>query len=155
MARYTGTVESIHPPEDAWHYLADLRSLAEWDPSVKRVELVTGRPRRPVAAYTLEVAFLGKTTSLPYRIAEAESPHRIVFTAETDSVHIRDMAEIEPASGGGSKVTWDADLQLRGVRRVFDLPLRVAFSRLGRAAQRGLADQLNRPRRAAPLRRAA
>ena len=32
------------PPEDAWHYLADLRSLAEWDPSVKRVELVTGQP---------------------------------------------------------------------------------------------------------------
>lgn len=145
MARYTGTVESVHPPEAVWKYLADLRSVGQWDPSVRRVELVAGQPRAVGAAYALEVGFLGRATELPYRIAETDPPHRVVFTAETDSVTVRDEARIEPAGAGGSRVTWDADLQLRGARRVFELPLRLAFARLGRAAQRGLAEKLNRP----------
>ena len=155
MPRYTGTVESVHSPEDVWSYLADLRSVAEWDPSVKRIELVSGQPGTVWARYALEVGFLGRTSELPYRVAEIEPPHRVVFTAETDAVTVRDEALIEPADGGGSRVTWDADLRPKGALRLFELPLRLAFARLGRAARQGLAKQLNRRTLAAPTRRAA
>jgi carbon monoxide dehydrogenase subunit G len=155
MARYTGTVESVHPPEAVWNYLADLRSVAEWDPSIQRVELIAGEPRNEGAAYALEVGFLGRTTELAYRIAETQPPNRVVFRAATGSVTVRDEARIEPTDAGGSRVTWDADLQLRGARRVLDLPLRLAFGRLGRAAERGLAEELNRPELVASARRAA
>ena len=36
MARYTGTVDAPHSAEVVWHYLADLRSVEEWDP-IRRV----------------------------------------------------------------------------------------------------------------------
>lgn len=105
MAQFTGTVQSHHSPEEVWHYLADLRSVAEWDPSVDRIELTGGEPRTESARYELEVSFRGKALTLPYRTTEVDPPHRVVFTAGTDAVSVRDEARIEPAGPTGSIVT--------------------------------------------------
>ena len=145
MARYVGTVEASHPQEEAWRYLADLRSVAEWDPSVERIELVAGEPGTVGARYQLDVTFAGQSITLPYRTVEAEPPDRVVFEAQTDSVEIRDEARIAARGAGSCAVTWDADLRLRGWRRVFDLPLRLVFRRVGSRAQRGLAARLREP----------
>jgi carbon monoxide dehydrogenase subunit G len=146
MARYTGTVHAQHGADAVWDYLADLRSTREWDPSVDHVELVGGEPRTESARYELEVRFRGTTLALPYRIVEVDPPHRVVFVAETDSVSVRDEARIEPAGTQASTVTWDANLRLRGFRKVFELPLRVFFNRLGRDAEQGLGERLRKPR---------
>lgn len=145
MARFSGTVDSPHPPEEVWAYISDLRSVAEWDPSVERIDLVAGEPSTAGARYTLRMSFVRNSIELPYRTAAVEPPRRVVFTAETRSVSVRDEAMVEPASDGGSRVTWNADLRLRGPRSLFELPLRLAFSRLGRAARQGLAEELTRP----------
>jgi carbon monoxide dehydrogenase subunit G len=143
MARYVGAVMASRPQEEAWSYLADLRSVAEWDPSVGRVELVSGDPGTVGARYELDVTFGGQSITLPYVTVEAEPPQLVVFEAQTDSVEIRDEARIAAMGPAACEVTWDADLQLRGWRRAFDLPLRIAFHRLGSRAQTGLAEHLN------------
>lgn len=145
MAKYTGTVEAPHGAEEVWHYLADLRSAEEWDPSVDRVELVGGEPRTEVARYHLEVRFGGRSIKIPYRVAELDPPYRVVFEAETDSVSVRDEARIEPKGPAASSVTWDADLRLRGIRRVLDLPFRAIFHRVGDEARMGLSERLHKP----------
>ena len=145
MARYTGMVEAPHSAEDVWHYLADLRSVEEWDPSVEAVELVDGEPRTEGARYELEVRFGRRGINLPYRVVEVDLPHRVVFEAETESVLVRDEARIEPNGPAASSVTWDADLRLRGIRRVLDLPLRAIFHRLGENARKGLGERLRMP----------
>src|SRR5689334_4865490 len=86
MARYTGTVDAPHSAEAVWSYLADLRSIGEWDPSVESVKLTGGEPRTETARYQLEVSFRGRTISLPYRVVEVDRPNRVVFAAETDEV---------------------------------------------------------------------
>jgi uncharacterized protein YndB with AHSA1/START domain len=144
MANYTGTVSALHPPGEVWRYLADLRSVAQWDPSVAAARLVDGKPGTVGSRFEVDVTFLGRTVTLPYTTVEAEPPHHVVFSAETDLVAIRDEARIGPILDG-STVTWDADLQLRGPWRVFDLPLRAAFGRLGDSAERGLRERLNEP----------
>jgi carbon monoxide dehydrogenase subunit G len=145
MARYTGTVDAPHSAEEVWRYLADLRSVGEWDPSVEDVRLVDGEVRTTDARYDLQVNFRGRTLSLPYRVAEVDPPHRVVFTARSESVTVRDEARIESLGPGSSRVTWDADLRLRGIRRLFELPLRAFFSRLGANAERGLSERLQKP----------
>ena len=145
MARYKGTVTAPHAPAEIWDYLADLRSIAEWDPSVEEIQLVSGEPGTVGARYQLEVGFLGSRVSLPYVAVTVERPTRVVFTAETESVVVRDEARIRPLAGGGSSVVWDAQLRLKGARRLLDPLLRLAFSRLGRRAARGLAERLNEP----------
>lgn len=142
MARYIGTVTSPHPAAAVWSYLADLRSIAEWDPSVEEIQLLSGEPGTVGARYQLEVSFLGNRVSLPYVTVTAQSPTRVVFAAETESVVVRDEARIRPMADGGSSVTWDAELRLKGVRRLLDPLLRVAFNRLGGQAARGLGERL-------------
>jgi carbon monoxide dehydrogenase subunit G len=145
MARYTGTVEAPHSAEEVWRYLADLRSVREWDPSVDGVTLVGGEPRTEDARYELEVSFRGRSITLPYRVVEAEPPHRVVFAAENESVLVRDEARIEPTGPGSSTVTWDAELRLRGIRKILELPLRAAFNRVGENAEKGLRERLRKP----------
>jgi carbon monoxide dehydrogenase subunit G len=155
MARYTGTIEAPHSAEAVWSYLADLRSVGEWDPSVESVELTGGEPRSESARYELEVSFRGRSICLTYRVAEVDRPRRVVFTAETDSVSVRDEARIEPVGEGYSRVTWDADLRLKGFRKLFELPFRVLFARLGQNAERGLGERLRKPTLDAPGQRVA
>jgi carbon monoxide dehydrogenase subunit G len=142
MARYKGTVTSHHPASAVWSYLADLRSVAEWDPSVDEIRLLSGNPGTVGARYQLEVSFLGNRVSLPYVTVTADPPTRVVFSAETESVVVRDEARVRPLADGGSSVTWDADLRLKAARRLFDPLLRLAFNRLGRRAARGLGERL-------------
>ena len=143
MARYTETVTSPHAPGEIWSYLADLRSIAEWDPSVEGIRLVSGDPGTIGARYQLEVSFLGGRVSLPYVTVTVEPPSRVIFAAETESVMVRDEARIRPIADGGSSVVWDADLRLKGARRLLDPLLRLAFNRLGNRAARGLSVRLN------------
>ena len=42
MANYTATVSSTRPPDEVFAYLADFRSVAEWDPSVRSAVHVNG-----------------------------------------------------------------------------------------------------------------
>ena len=145
MASYQAIVTARHSPDEVWRYLADLRSIAEWDPSVVAARLVSGEPGIAGASYELEVSFLGRTITLPYVTAKAEAPGLVVFSAETDLLSVRDEARIGLIVDGGSAVTWSADLRLKGPQRILDLPLRAAFNRLGRRAKRGLAERLNEP----------
>jgi hypothetical protein len=142
MARYKGTVSSPHSAAEVWSYLADLRSAGQWDPSVDEVRLVSGTPRTVGAGYELAVSFLGGRVVLPYVTAAVNPPVGVVFTAETGSISVRDEATIRPDATGGSSVTWDAELRLKGVRRLLEPLLRVAFNRVGARAENGLRDLL-------------
>lgn len=142
MARYTGTVASRHSPEDVWRYLADLRSVAEWDPSVEAARLVSGEPGSRGARFEIEVGFLGRRISLPYEAIEVEPPMRVRFTAQTPVMTVSDEARISPRPDGGSSVNWDAELRPRGIWRVADPLLQLAFGRIGSRAERGLEARL-------------
>jgi carbon monoxide dehydrogenase subunit G len=145
MARYSGTVEAGHSAEEVWSYLADLRSVGEWDPSVEHVKLIAGEPRTYGGRYEVEVRFRGRTLTLPYRVVEVDPPRRVVFEAETEAVSVRDEARIDPMGASSSRVTWNADLRLKGIRKVFELPLRPLFNRIGWDAERGLGERLRKP----------
>jgi Polyketide cyclase / dehydrase and lipid transport len=145
MARYTGTVTSPHSPDEVWQYLADLRSVAEWDPSVKDAKLISGTPGRTNARYEIVVAFMGQDLILPYQALSAEAPTSAVFIANTSAVRVRDELAVAPVADGGCVVTWDANLALQGPRRLLDLPLRAAFGRIGSQAEQGLAERLSDP----------
>lgn len=144
MASFTGTVRAAHPQDEVWSYLADLRRIREWDPSVADARLVSGEPGKVGSRYELDVTFLGRTVTLAYETVVSEPPHRIVFAAETDALSVVDEASILPLPAG-SRATWNASLHLKGARRVLELPLQAAFARLGVKAEEGLRERLSEP----------
>lgn len=141
--RYTGTADSPHPPADVWAYLADLRSLTEWDPSVNDVRPTSGEPGAAGARYEVELGFLGRRLTVPYVTVAANPPTSVVFAAQIDGVEIRDEARIRPIIAGGSSVTWAAEMRLHGARHILDPLVQLAFNRLGGRAERGLRERLN------------
>ncbi len=142
MARYVGTIESPRPPDQAFDYLADFSSVAEWDPSAVSAKMLGERPGLGTE-FEVVVGFAGRELPFTYRTIEYERPHRIVLRAESSTVVSEDTITVRAAPDGGSEVTYDADLRPKGLMRLADPVLGLLFKRLGDNAAEGLREKLS------------
>ncbi len=141
MARYTTTVRTDRPVDDVFAYMSDLRNFAEWDPGTKRVVQTLGDGPGLGSRYDVTARGPGRDIVLPYQVIEW-STHE--FSARADGKHLTSLDHISVrADGGVTLVTYEAELQLKGLLSVADLGLRVVFGRIGDKAAAGLARQLN------------
>ncbi len=143
MARYRTTIQLKKSPEEVFEYLADFANAREWDPGVVEGENLTGQPLGPDSRFRLVARFLGRRVPLEYRISTFEPPRRVVFQADQAAVCSTDEIRVA-AVGGGTSVTYDADLRLKGpLGRLMDPLLGLAFRRIGDRAAVGLGKALN------------
>jgi len=138
MARYAATVTTDRPPEEAFDYLADFSSVSEWDPGVREARRLDGGEVREGARFEVVARFLGRDVPLVYETVELDRPRRVVVRATSDSVVSTDAIDFRALPGGGTAVTYQADLRLQGVLRAAELPMRLAFRRIGDRARSGL-----------------
>ena len=96
--------------------------------------------------------FLGRKAALTYRIVEFEPDRAVTLRGENATVVSLDRITCEP-SDGGTRVTYDADLALKGPLRIADPLLGLAFDRVGDRALEGLRETLGSrdPARLPPL----
>ena len=149
MARYVATVETSWERELAFDYLAEFSNVAEWDPGIKRAESLSEDPLRVGARFDVRSSFLGREIQLTYKTIEIDRPRRVLLRAETPTVVSLDEMSFDLRPNGGTLVTYDADLRLAGPLRLADLPLRLAFGRIGDQARDGLRERLALPEPAA------
>ena len=143
MASYTATVPSTQPAGEVFDYLADFRSVAEWDPSItESTHTNDGEPAQVGAQYHVVTEMLGRETGLDYEVVELDRPRKIVLRGENSSAVSTDTITVAPA-GTGCEVTYEAVIELKGARRVADPAMSVALGRLGSKAQQGLREKLN------------
>ena len=141
MAHYDATIPSSWTPEQTFDYLADFRSVVEWDPSIPEATLVSGTPRQVGAVYELVLEVLGRRTPLRYEAIEVEQPTRLVYRAEIDSILATDTITIGH-DGTTTTVTYDAQLELKGVRKLADPLMQVGLRRESEKARKGLEAKL-------------
>ena len=149
MARYTVSVQSPKPQQEAFDYMADLSNFAQWDPGVQSVEQVEGDGPGPATAFDVAIRTAGRTIVLRYHVTLYEPPGRIVARAESGTLVSLDTMTID-ADDSGSVVTYDAELMLKGALRVFEPLLGVAFQRIGDKAAAGLVRVLEGERMERP-----
>ena len=145
MAHYTATVTSPRPYAEVWQYMSDFRCVREWDPSITSVTLVRGTdPRAVGSAFRVVLDSPGPgDTEIEYEVREL-AEGRLVVRGETPSLVSLDTITVVPGEGGtGSAVTYDAELSLKGVRKVADPVLGVGFHRASDEARDGLHAKLN------------
>jgi carbon monoxide dehydrogenase subunit G len=144
LAHYAATIVVPRPPAEAFAYLADFANTAEWDPGIVSAVRSPDDGDAPVGAgsrFDLVSAFYGRRISLTYVIEEFVPHERVVLVADTSSVRSRDVITFAPA-GEGTSITYDATLNLKGVLRVFDKGLQLAFGGIGDRAVAGLKKAL-------------
>ncbi len=137
MAHYRATVEVPRPPEAVFAYLSDFSTTEEWDPGVVEATRVGDAPVGQGTEFRLVAEFLGRRTPITYRIAEYDPPREVTFRGENSSVVSLDRVTVEP-SDGGTRITYDADLALKGAFKLADPLLGLAFNRVGHRALAGL-----------------
>ncbi len=141
MARYTATVDTPRPPAQAFAYLSDFTTAAEWDPGTLESKRLGEGPIREGTEFRLVAAFLGRKTTLTYRIVEYQPPHAVTFRGENSTVVSLDRITFEP-SDSGTRIVYDADLTLKGPLKLADPLLALAFNRVGDHALAGLRNTI-------------
>ncbi len=114
MARYRATVISTRSAEETFDYLADFSNAEEWDPGTATAVRLDDGPVGLGSAFRLGVRVGTRVTPLEYRIVAFDRPHRVVLLAESGAVRSKDTVTITPAADGGSILSYEADLRLKG-----------------------------------------
>jgi carbon monoxide dehydrogenase subunit G len=140
MARYRATIDTPREREDAFAYLSDFSTAQEWDPGVVEAERLTD-PVGEGTEFRLVAEFLGRKTALTYRIVEYDPPRAVTFRGENATVISNDRITFE-AVDRGTRITYDAELVLKGPLRIADPLLGFAFNRVGDRALVGLRHKL-------------
>jgi carbon monoxide dehydrogenase subunit G len=141
MARYKASVDTPRPPDEVFAYLSDFSTTAEWDPGVLEAERLGEEPVAEGSEFRLVAEFLHRKTPLTYRIVEFDPPSAVTFRGENSSVVSLDRITFEP-SDGGTRITYDADLTLKGPLKLADPLLALAFKRVGDRALAGMRKTL-------------
>lgn len=141
MARYKASVDTPRSPEEAFAYLSDFTNATEWDPGTVQSERLGEGPLGEGAEFRLVAAFLGRKTTLTYRITEYQAPRAVTFRGENSTVVSLDRITFEP-SDGGTRITYSADLTLKGALKFADPLLALAFKRVGDQALAGLRETI-------------
>ncbi len=145
MPQYTAVIPSTWSADEAFAYMSDFSNARHWDPSVRGARpLAEGAPALG-SQYELTVRFAGRDQVLRYRITEIESPSRVVFTSETDSLLSQDTLSFEPREGGCT-MTYHAVLRMKGVSALANPLLALLFRPLGDRARDSLRRILSEPR---------
>jgi len=145
MARYRGTVVSTRSAEDTFDYMADFANAAEWDPGTATAERLDAGPVGLGSTFRLGVRIGSRTTPLDYRIVAYERPHRVVLLGESGTIRSEDTVTVVPAADGGSILTYDADLTLKGGFALANPFLGLFFDRIGDKGVGGLRATLGGP----------
>lgn len=146
MARYVTTQPTVWSAEVAFAWMADLRHLSDWDPSITSSEQVAGDGPAVGAEYDVSVKIAGSEQVMRYQIVEYEPDvRRLLATSETAVLTSYDRISVDEDEQGAVSVTYDADLVLKGPAKLGDPLLGVGFDRMGDKAAAGLAEVLARP----------
>ena len=138
MATFNATIPSTWTRERTFDYLADFRTVAEWDPSMKSATLVAGSPGEVGSRYELVMSTLGRETTLVYETTEVQRPERFVMRCETDSLVSVDTITVSE----DVQVTYDAHLELKGLRKVAEPAVQVGLVLASERAKLSLEEKL-------------
>jgi len=139
---YRRVIDVACTPAEAFAYVSDFSRVAEWDPAVVESRaLDTGGRVRVGSRFELVALFRGKRQRVEYVVTELEDGRRILLVGEGEKARSRDTISVESVEGT-THVTYEAQIQLKGLLRVAEPLLGATFRRMGDEALEGLRQRL-------------
>ena len=127
--------------EEVFDAVADFSSAEGWDPGVvsaTRVREGDESPSGVGARYLLTVTFNGSESEMTYITTDHVRPARVVLEGEGPRITAKDTIGFEPTADGGTRITYEADLRLKGLARVAAPLLKRSFDEMGKRALAGM-----------------
>jgi carbon monoxide dehydrogenase subunit G len=137
----TEVIEVPRSPSEAFAYVADFETVAEWDPGIHSSRRVAG-DGGVGTVYAVQADFRGKTVPFTYTVTDLEQGRRVVLDGVGEKATSLDTIVFDPAGDGGTRITYTADFRLKGVLRLVEPFLKRTFTTLARRALAGLEAEL-------------
>ncbi len=134
------SVETSAAPAAVFAYLSDFTTTNEWDPGTVRTTLASG-DGGPGTTYHNVSSFGGRETELTYEVVERVPDTRFALRGTKKTVVAHDTMELQP-HGSGTRVTYTADFEFKGLAKLVVPFLGPAFKKLGDEAEVGLREAL-------------
>lgn len=130
------------PMGEAFAYAADFSNIESWDPGVVSSQKVSPGPVGVGTQFELRVLFASREVPMSYTVVEHQEPTLVVL--EGIGARLRAIDEISfRAVKEGTEILYTADLEFRGVARLFVPFMGRALTNAGRKALDGLAAVLS------------
>ena len=133
-------IEVQRSAAEAFAYVADFTTAAQWDPGIAESRRVSG-DGGVGTRYEVLADFRGKRLPFTYTVTEVVAGRRIVLDGVGAKATSVDTIEVEPA-GAGARITYTADFRLKGVLRAAEPFLGGTFKTLAAKALAGLEASL-------------
>ena len=133
---------SVSPsPQTVLGYLADFSRAEQWDPGTVTCTRVGDGPVAVGASWRNVSKVAGRSTELTYTL-EKQTPDSLVFVGRNKGATSTDTITVVP-DGAGSKLTYQADLELHGAAKLVGPAMKVIFERLASDTEKQLKVVLN------------
>jgi carbon monoxide dehydrogenase subunit G len=140
--RYRREIQVATHPDETFAYLVDFENAAEWDPGIAEARRLTPAPTEVGTRFEVIAEFRGNRQRFEYVVTELDDA-RIALHGDGDKALSEDVITVADGETG-TRVTYEADIRLKGVYRAAEPFLRGRFRRMGDDALDGLAARLAR-----------
>ena len=125
-------------------YLKDFSNAEEWDPGTERCTRTDSGPVTVGSTWHNTSKIAGVTTELDYTL-EKLTADTIVLVGRNESATSTDTITVVPSPDGpGSRVTYEAHIEMKGAAKLADPVMKVVFEKIGSETEDDMATVLNR-----------
>jgi len=141
MARIQETVDTDLPIDQVFSFVAEFANIEQWDPGVTRSVKRSDGPPQVGTVYDVDVKYGGRSIPMTYTVTDYQPQERIVLVGEASTVHAVDTIDFAKTPDG-TRVTYAADLSMKGILKLAQPFLGKKFEEIGTSAAAGLRDRL-------------
>ncbi len=138
---FSQTIEVPVTPDVAFAYVSDFANAHLWDPGVAESRRVDDGPLGVGSQFELIAVFRGRRQTFLYTVTVFDPQRRIVLSGEGAKATSVDTVAFS-VSEAGTSIAYQADIRLKGARRVAEPFMRGMFTKMGEDALAGLSAAL-------------
>lgn len=124
-------------------YLKDFSNAEEWDPGTVSCRRLDSGPVVVGSRFHNESEIAGMSTELVY-VLEELTDERVVFAGSNDSATTSDTITVLPAAGAGSEITYEAEIEMKGLAKLATPAVKVVFEKIGSDTVKQMTEALNK-----------
>jgi carbon monoxide dehydrogenase subunit G len=142
--RVVRTFETTCGREPAFDYVVDFSTTQERDPGIPSAHRLDEGPPAVGSRFSLVSRFNETEQTIVYEITALERPVAVTFVGEGRNFHGVDVISFASRPEGGTLVTYEADLSLKGLARLAEPLIRGKLDAMSDKAVEGLKAALDR-----------
>jgi len=142
--RVIRTIETTCAQEAAFDFVADFSTTEAWDPGITSAKRLDDGPIGPGSRFELVSRFGSTEQTLIYEVTDYDRPRSITLVGDGGNFHGVDVISFSPRDGGGTAITYEAGLSLKGLARLAEPFIRGKLDTMSDRAVAGMKAELDR-----------